>query len=497
MNALAYAAEMLDPTVVEVQSHATWCKANLPHMFPLAYGPHHHWLFDRIGPGPRGVRAFAGAARGGGKTSAAIIGTPLSCIAQGTHRFVVVVRVNQTEAENALAIVRSELDRNEALSVRYPRLRYSTRGVKREKDHQREIHLAGGIIVALGAGGSLRGLIRRGENGDLVRPDLFVFDDLEDAEQARSKLRTDRQEEWLFADVSSLGGPAGSALMDVVGIGTTLDSDALATRAIKGKGRFRTWQTAAFPAEYLDLEGVRRAQWPEGQPLAFLDRLLDPDDELFLGAFTYAKEYLLDPRSREDTLVKREHLRYGTAPADLRFVALGVDPAASTRENLNADYSAVVVVGVTAEGDVWVTRKWRARTEMQQLFDQVEAMHTQVGGSISFEAVAGFRWGLQELRRRMLPHRGVQPKTDKVSRFQPIAIMYQRGAVWHDDSLRGTDFEDELLDFPGAANDDYVDALYLAVMLATNDGRRARRGIKTGEPSPLAGAGSNGRNGHA
>jgi predicted phage terminase large subunit-like protein len=123
---------------------------------------------------------------------------------------------------------------------------------------------------------------------------------------------------------------------------------------------------------------------------------------------------------------------------------------------------------------------WRDWASAGKLFDQAQRMvldeHGNQVASIAYEAVAGFRWGIRELRTRGLGHRAVAPQADKVSRFQTVALMYEAGVVFHDDTLKASDFEDELLAFPSGEHDDMVDALYHAVMVATNAGRRAKRG---------------------
>lgn len=515
-SAFEHAAALLDPPE-PVMSHDVWCRTELPQMFPLAFGPHHRWLFERVGGGPQGVRAFEGAPRGSGKSTAAVIGLPASAIAQQTHRFVVIIRATQTEAESALGILRSELERNPELRRRWPMLEFAMkRGGKREKDHEREVRLVGGTIVAIGAGASMRGIIRRGDDGRIMRPDLIVFDDIETRDQARSKRRTDDLEEWLFADVLGLGtirflGKTQQSALDVIGIGTTLDTDALATRALRNKGRFRTWQTRRFPAEY-QARGHRRAMWSQGLSLEVLDRLLDPDAEEFLGTFTYAKEYLLDPRQRSDAVIRDAWMNYGRAPTELEWVAIGIDPAATEDAWKDEDYSALVEAGLDPDHSrVWVRRVWRDRVSMRSLIEQAEKWQQRSQGRIAFEAVGAFKWVVGEMRRRWLRVRGVKPKGDKVSRIAALGMMIEGKQVWFDESLQDTEYDDELLRFPGGDHDDWCDATYWAVMMVSNEGRRLVRKADEQQPPPtksngarkggprtvreLAAATRNGRNG--
>lgn len=489
LDAFLRAADELDPP--EKPSHIDWCKNELPHKFTLPWGPHHRWLFGQIGMEPMGVRVFEGAARGSGKTTSTYVGLPMSCIALGTHRFIIICKETQQEAEAQLKIIRDELDTNQDLTDRWPNLKYVKQrryGMRDKTNLNREIQLVGGRIVAVGAGSSIRGIIRNSETGEILRPDLFIFDDLEDPEQARSTYQTNNLEEWLFGDVSNLGGNTVIAKrMDMVGIGTTLSADALATRALNKKGRFKSWRTRKFPAEFKDANGKRAAGWPEGQPLELLDTLLDPESEQFLGFRTYSKEFLLDPKQDTDTLVAKESILYGRVPrrqdgsVDLRHIAHGLDPSANEKAHKNNDPHAIVSVGLDRLNRVWVYRAWRAWTGKNRLFDVAENFYdTDPESTVAYEAVAGFKWGVQELRERNISHRSVQPFTDKISRFKRVELLYESNAsgfamIIHDESLKDTTFEDELTGFPTGDHDDFVDALWLAVMLATNDGRRTRK----------------------
>lgn len=494
LRALSYAADILDPRD-DGPDHAAWCRAELPHIFTLPFGSLHLWLLGRFGRRPSGVRAFGGGPRGSGKTSTLFVGGALSAIALRTHRFIVVCGVTQEEAEARLRIIRHELKRNRALVRRWPALRFARPTAGETVDRNKEILLVGGRIVAVGAGAAIRGLLRETITGELVRPDLFLGDDLETAEQARSKLRTDRLEEWLFADVAQLGANVSNpfaARMDVIVIGTTLDTDALATRAIQNKGRFASWQTAAFPAETRDDQGGRVATWPAGQPLELLDALLDPTSETFIGELTYAREYLLDPRERAASLVKRAAIIRGKVPrrqdgrVDLRFISFGLDPAATERAHERNDFSAIVGAGLDRLDRVWIFTAWRGQVSSDRVFDILAELTDALPGSAAaYEAIGGFAWGVKELRRRGIPHRAVTSGADKVSEFQPVALLYESNlkgvpAIIHDESLAETTFEAELLAFPTGEHDDYVDAERHAVKMATGAfRRRAREAART------------------
>lgn len=466
-------AERLDPPAPPPRIlRPDWVKKYLPKSFSKPLGPQHYHLLSRLDTKPTGVRSFTAAFRGGGKTTTLCVGQPLEAIAQGSHRLIVLVKFNKSMAEEGLQIIRDELDRNPLLVNDWPSLEYVQKfaGRGRKTDKVDEILLRGGRILAFGAGEALRGLLRRDPvTGELVRPDLVLLDDLEDPEQVRSKLRTDRLEEWVFADVAGLAGPG--APLDILAIWNTIGPDALAVRALKGQGRFAGWDSASFPAEYIDEEGNRQPQW-EGLPLEDLDHLLEPHNpdgtanEHFLGVSTYATEYLLDPRSREDTVFKEEWLKFGTAPPweGLRHITGGVDPAAS--EKTTADYSACVWVGLDNKNNIWVKSVWRGRMSSKALMDSVEKDARKIGvtdSKVAYEAVGGFAWGVEMLRDRGLATSPVHPQHDKISRAQFAATRMEGGHILIDESLEDSEFVHELLAFGTGGHDDFVDAFVMAV----------------------------------
>ena len=61
-----------------------------------------------------------------------------------------------------------------------------------------------------------------------------------------------------------------------------------------------------------------------------------------------------------------------------------------------------------------------------------------------------------------LPIVGKKAEIDKVTRARSVAARYESGKVYHHESLRGSDFEVELLQFP-KGHDDMIDALGYAM----------------------------------
>jgi phage terminase large subunit-like protein len=485
--------------LTETRDAAAWLQAQLPEVFPLPFGPQHRHLASLLDShGPAGLRAVVGAQRGAGKSTMGLLGLPLVALVRRSHRFVVLLRATDTDARAALEALRDTLRAKPALVARYPWL------AEHSYSHG-ELRLAGALVVSRGAGSAIRGLSRE-VGGRMLRPDLVVGDDLETDESARSRLQTSRLEDWLVKTVAQLGGPPGdpdASPLDLLVIGTTLTPSALVARALDGSGPLASWHTARYPAEVLAdgaggattrsgrvvpvptgdaPAGTRVATWEAGQPLAYLDRLTDPTDRLFIGSLGYAQEYLLEPRSTSSTLLSAEHLQLRALPTSRRTyqkLAIAVDPAASTKTA--ADYSAVAVVGLHQPADdgrpvlgvPYVARRRVTLAELLTWVDEVRTLYPTA--TVVFEANGGFAWGAQELRRRRVPVRAVTAQADKRTRALPLSIWWEAHRVWLDPELEGTPAVDELTSFTGAGDvhDDQVDAVVHGAAFVTGGWRTA------------------------
>lgn len=517
-----------------------WARTTFPALVPLEPGPHHRALGELLDPErPTGVRAVVGAPRGSGKSTVGLTLLPIVAAVRLSHRFAVVLRAKEDDAVTTVEGIRAILTARPDLLDAYPWLR----PVNRERG---ELRLAGGLVIlARGAGSAIRGLTRT-VGGRAVRPDLVVCDDLETEESARSKLQTDRLEEWLLSVVGQLGGPPGDVdaqPLDVVWIGTTLEPEAVTARALNGQGPFQGWTRLRFPAEAVvrfagEIEQHRRGDdgatldpkrlvavdaegepvpidvptdatpgqriplWPDGMPLAYLDRLTEarPDNAVFVGGRIYAREYLLRPQARGDAVFARSSTRWvdrlaeriiaGEIPAER--AAEGVDPAASERDS--ADYSALAVTVLLRLGDVpdldldgtdpdtlavAVLSAERGRWSLSKLLDATERVagrFAPLGCHVAFEAQGAFLWGAQELRKRgKVAVRPVSVSTDKLVRATPLSVWHEAGRVIVDSSLRGSPWDHEFHGFTGTnadGFDDLVDATVHAAAYSTSAFRK-------------------------
>jgi hypothetical protein len=509
---------------IETADPVAWVRTWLPSLMPLDPGPHHDTLLGALeDDGPVGRRLVAGAPRGSGKSTTALTALPLVAAVRRSHRFVVIIRDNLPDAVSSVRGIRTLLESSPDLVKAYPWLRPLP-------GEQGELHLAGGVIIlARSTGSAIRGLNRILPDGSIARPDLVIGDDLEDDESARSTLQTGRLEEWLLGTIGQLGGPPGreAAPLDLVVIGTTLEVNALVSRMLAGVGPFAAWHRHRFPAEgtVAELDGTRAVVdaegeatsiplpddaevgdriplWAPGMPLAYLDRLSDPADELYVGSILYSREYLLRPRQRTDVLFASARTvwapvrdRWLSGELTLERQGMGVDPAVSVREV--ADWTAVVVTALARAGDVldddelerlglvadrtclvvpYVERRRGTPGEILDWIEEAAGLWIP-SGRVAFEAEGGFAAMADELRRRRKA--SVRPVKaggqDKRTRAVPLSVWQEASRLIIDESLRSTAFDLELHGFTGTGqeeHDDEVDALVYAATYSTNAWRR-------------------------
>lgn len=185
-----------------------------------------------------------------------------------------------------------------------------------------------------------------------------------------------------------------------------------------------------------------------------------------LPTSAWRQEWLAEYVDVEGARVKREWLRYSTAPTIAR-VAMGVDLAVSMKNE--ADFTAIVVVGEDTTGNVHVLDVYREHLTFNDILHTIKMYADKWNPTtIAIEKVQAQAYVAQELMRTtMLPIDPVTPHGDKLARFMPVEGKIEHGYLH---LTRGLPmyFEDELLNFPNGEHDDTVDALVYAVNALQN-----------------------------
>ncbi|MBD9674956.1 phage terminase large subunit [Pseudomonas sp. PDM21] len=322
--------------------------------------------------------------------------------------------------------------------------------------------MAGGVQNFTGVGGGLTG-----KGADF----LLIDDPIKDAEEAKSKTIRDRTWNW-FIQV---------AMTRVMGIGgavvicmTRWHEDDLVGRLTNPRNPYYNaeeaakWRVVNIPAfaEANDPLGREPGEilWPERTPRAFLESMRKLDPAAFAALF------MGRPAPPEGNLFKRAHIRPYQAhelPKHLRLYAAS-DHAIS--EAAKRDPTCMGVVGVDKDDVIWllpdlVWRQMASDTQVEAMLDLMERhrplLWTAERGHISLSIGPFLRKRMREEKVFVTIDERV-PSKDKPTRAQAIAgrmamgmVRFPAFAPWYADAV------DQLLAFPNATHDDFVDFISL------------------------------------
>lgn len=207
-------------------------------------------------------------------------------------------------------------------------------------------------------------------------------------------------------------------------------------------------------------------EWASWQMPSSTNPFLDPAEleaaRRELPELVFRQEYLAEFVTQEGTLLKSQWVKVAEPPPGLTL-RMGVDLAISQKEG--ADYSAAVLLGTDAQGNVFIVHAERVRASFHQVIEWIKSLAARWQPSVIHVEQVQFQAAvIQELLRTTnLPVKGVRPDRDKVTRFLPLQARYEQGLVYHVPNLP-PEFRDELLSFPIGEHDDMVDAAAYAFM---------------------------------
>jgi len=338
----------------------------------------------------------------------------------------------------------------------FPKFRFRAGGLSREKLQTG----AGGMAAFVGRGGSITG---RGA-------DILIIDDpIKDAEEAQSPTLRTKLWDW-FTQV------AMTRLMTkfarVIVVHTRWHEDDLIGRITDpsnpcySEDEAAKWKIINLPAIAGDEDPLGRkageALWPERFDLEFLNAAKQLDPKGFSALYQQRPTPEDGDLFRADWLVTYEKSQL---PKDLRIYAAS-DHAIGEDKTRN-DATVMIIGGVDTFGDLYVLDVWWEKAGSDK---QVEAMLKLAKqwkpllwfaekGHIS-KAIGPF------LRKRMQEDRTyfsieeVTPVNNKVQRAQSVMgmmsmkkVRFPRHAHWFMEA------RDQMLKFPNARHDDFVDAL--------------------------------------
>jgi hypothetical protein len=347
-------------------------------------------------------------ARGSGKTEL-VKAAALWAILNGYRKFVVIVGATAQDAARIMADLKSTLACNDRIHAAFPEATHAIRDMRGTPQKARAqtwadgtptglewtrtgVRLAwvkgapcsGACLATAGLTGAIRGLSATGPDGETLRPDLALADDVQDRESATSPAQTAERLRIIRGDVLGLAGPtktiAALATLTVIAEGDLADQLLDRERNPQWQGE-RMRMAESFPADealwatYFDIRanelrsgGTGRAatefyrarrpamdigcvmNWPErfdaGRYASAVEEMMvkrhdDPE--------AFAAEMQNDPVRSEAARSSARELSTAAVAGKLNNVPRGVVPAGCTRVVGMIDVgSSVLWYGVAA-----------------------------------------------------------------------------------------------------------------------------------------------------
>lgn len=403
--------------------------------------------------------------RGTFKSSIVTVGYSLYQIAQNPNDRMLIGNATYPMAVSFLSQIKNHLTKNQSyknifgdFSAEADSWREDRIAIAREKSYEQKDP----TIWAYGMGGNLVG----------SHFDMAILDDVVNRDNIGNKEQIEKTKNF-YRDVLDLIDPMPSGHKRMIIIGTTWHYDDLYAWIMdKDNNVSRDFAVMRLPA----YEG----EWGKGE-LLFPTRLnwetlekLKNDQ----GLAHYSAQYMLNPIPEEEQKFKGPFKKY--EETDLKGIPLNkyvaIDPALS--EKKDADYSAMVCVGVDKNNVWYILDVWRDRVVPQRLLDQIffwyDKWHPMSFGleTTAYQRVLQYALVDQmKKRNKFIPLRELthteQSKSERILALQP---RYETGMIWHPNKthLPMVEYlEDELLRFPLGKNDDIIDSLASVLELAS------------------------------
>lgn len=367
----------------------------------------------------------------------------------GFRDYILIVSDTEGQGVKFLGDIKMELTENEMLAREF--------GVELPliKDTETEIifKCAAGMVnyTVRGAEQKVRGLKWRGK-----RPNLVIVDDLENDELVLNKERRDKLRSWFLTALI----PCGSKRCLFRMVGTVLHLDSVLNRVLEDK----TWVTRRYAAHGPEYTNVLWAAKYSADELRAIRARFSAQGK----PEKYSQEYLNMPIDEETAFYRREwfHMQSPMEARSRKRVFASVDLAVSQKES--ADFTAIVVAGVDAEGLVHILDVQRGRFDSLETVERLFTVQSTFSPDLLIvekgplhKAFLPFLNDEMYKRQKYLNIHSIPSTKDKMSRARAMQGKMRLGAVRFADGDWLGDLIEEMTRFPRAAHDDMVDAMSL------------------------------------
>ena len=389
-----------------------------------------------------------------GKSELSSIRFPAWFLGRNPTKSIIQATYNETFAQDFGRAVRGVMRTPEYAKV-FPEVTLR----KGSADSQRLTTVQGGSAFFAGRGGAITG-----RGGDV----LLVDDPIKDQKEADSQAIRDAAWKW-YNNVLKTRGMTDTAA--IVLITTRWHEDDVVGRIIDPENpeydadEAGEWEILHFPAlaEDGDILGRKKGEalWPDRFSTAYLKSLKKANPRGFSAL------YQNTPAPEEGVFFLREHFKHykpNELPKHLRYYAASDHAVATTQRS---DWTVLLVAGVDDANDIWIVDAWWQRAPTDRVVEGMIGLMSKYRpiywwaerGHIS-KSIGPFLYKRMRETQTYCAIVEVTPVGDKQQRAQSIQGRMSMGKVfWPPRAWWYTKAEHELLTFPGATYDDFVDAL--------------------------------------
>lgn len=442
------------------KSHFWFFSIYLGHYIGYPFAPFHHEMFTLTEDINLRLAVLV-AFRGSGKSTLMSLSYPIwAVVGSQQKKFVLIVSQTQAQARLHLSNIKKELETNELLK--------NDIGPFEEISDEwgaTSIVLSnfGARIAIASTEQSIRG-IRHGQ----YRPDVMIFDDIEDNDSVRTKEGRDKTYQF----VTSQAIPAGDLNTKVIKIGNLLHEDSIIKRFINEinlKTRDGIYRTYPFLKDGKPL-------WPE----KFTSQsLIDTQIKKIGNEKVFRREFMLEIVPEDDQVIDLNWIHYyGELPnmigTGYRFTATGVDLAIVIKDT--ADFTAFVsalIFGYREELRIYilpnpVNKRMNFPSARSELINLVESLGGMDNVKIYVENTGYQGAFAEDLHDQGYMAEGVSVNSaSKRERLAFISHLVRTGKVLFP-RQGAEDLITQLVNF-GVGHEDLADAFSLLIKKARED----------------------------
>lgn len=413
------------------------------------------------------------APRNHAKSTAMTFAFLLFVVCLKMYRHILLIGANEDLAGQFLLDIRVELEENEALCRDF-----GIRCMRKTTETEIVIEFNDGSKTRIIVKGALQRM--RGLKWERKRPDLVIFDDMEDEELVMNDTRRLKFRNWFSGAVR----PIGSHGAVIRGVGTIIGFDSFLERTMPPE---KSKHTVVEP---LRMYSTQKRAWMgvkyRGHDDDFTEFLWKEryDEEWFrqkqrefaeLGQMDiYGQEYLNNPIDPTTSYFRpSDFIEMGEHDFDSRKTYYAAADFA-IGENQRSAYSVIVVGAVDPDGFLHLVDVRRGRWDGLEIVDEMfsvqlryDVAQFRVEQENIARSIGAFVYKAMADRDQYINLDPVTPTKDKDKRARSIQARMRAGRVKFDKSADWyPQFEEELLRYPKYATKDQVDAFaWLGLML--------------------------------